>query len=408
MRQKLKINYFITIFLIVSLPLLAQYQDVRSGINNILTAMPAGTMWSILVVDAETNDTVYTYGHRNVMIPASNTKVVTSAAALHLLGGDFILATELRYSGSISTTGVLTGDLYLKGLGNPLFTTKDLETFVAKFKKSGVREITGNIVGDDSYFDDLYSRSQYVGSGEYDYETYPLSALVLDKNIWITGNKFTTPPVAIAEKLKAALEKEGIRIDGKAVSGVMPRGCSLVATSEVRLAELLKIVNKRSDNFYAEYTMKLISAAVNGERGNTKNGIKLCIGFLNESGAYLKGTSLADGSGLSRRNQIPTGVIVKIYEYIYGNQVFRSQFFSTLSISGVDGTLRSRMEQANGDNNLKGKTGTLSGVITLSGYFKTKRGRDMIGAVFFNYSYGYPDYYRGLQDQIFNLLIDKL
>ncbi|GAB1349098.1 D-alanyl-D-alanine carboxypeptidase/D-alanyl-D-alanine-endopeptidase [Ignavibacteriales bacterium] len=370
--------------------------------------MPVGTYWSVLVVDAETNDTVYTYGHRNAMIPASNTKVVTSAAALHLLGGDFVLSTELRYSGRIESNGTLSGNLYLKALGNPLFTTKELEGFVARLKKAGVREISGDVTGDDSYFDDLYSRSQYVGNGEYDYETYPLSALVLDKNIWIAGNRFTTPPVAIAEKLKALLEKEGIKVAGKAKSGVMPVGTVLVAKAETKLAELLKIVNKRSDNFFAEYTMKLISAAVNGERGNTKNGIKLCIGFLIESGAFLQGTTLSDGSGLSRRNMIPTGVIVKIYEFIYVNQVFRSQFFSTLSISGVDGTLRSRMEQANGDNNLKGKTGTLSGVITLSGYFKTRKGRDMIGAVFFNYSYGYPNYYRSLQDQIFNLLIDKL
>lgn len=394
--------------MLISIQVPAQYQEVRTGINTILSAMPVGTYWSVLVVDAETNDTVYTYGHRNAMIPASNTKVVTSAAALHLLGGDFVLSTELRYSGRIESNGTLSGNLYLKALGNPLFTTKELEGFVARLKKAGVREISGDVTGDDSYFDDLYSRSQYVGNGEYDYETYPLSALVLDKNIWIAGNRFTTPPVAIAEKLKALLEKEGIKVAGKAKSGVMPVGTVLVAKAETKLAELLKIVNKRSDNFFAEYTMKLISAAVNGERGNTKNGIKLCIGFLIESGAFLQGTTLSDGSGLSRRNMIPTGVIVKIYEFIYVNQVFRSQFFSTLSISGVDGTLRSRMEQANGDNNLKGKTGTLSGVITLSGYFKTRKGRDMIGAVFFNYSYGYPNYYRGLQDQIFNLLIDKL
>ncbi len=385
-----------------------QYEKVRSGINDILSKLPAGTSWSVLIVDAETSDTVYTYGHRVRLIPASNTKVVTSAAALHLMGGDYELSTELKYSGSIDASGTLNGDLYLKALGNPLMTVKDLEKFVKAVKTLGIKNVNGGITGDDSFFDDLYYRSQYVGNGEYDYETYPLSALVLDHNVNLAGNRFTTAPVFISQKFKTLLTAAGINVSGGIASGVTPSGTKLIASATVKLSDLLKIVNKKSDNFLAEYTVKLISAVVNGERGNTKNGLKLCMAFLQESGAYLKGTQFADGSGLSRKNLIPTGVIVKIYQYIYSNQIFRSQFFSTLSISGVDGTLRSRMKEQEGDNNLKGKTGTLSGVITLSGYFKTRTGRDMIGAVFFNYTSSYPDFYRGLQDQIFNLVINGL
>ncbi|MBK7865946.1 MAG: D-alanyl-D-alanine carboxypeptidase/D-alanyl-D-alanine-endopeptidase [Ignavibacteriales bacterium] len=385
-----------------------QYSEVRGGINEIIAQVPAGTNYSILIIDAETMDTVYTRGHRLPMIPASNTKVVTSAAALHLLGGDYQLATELRYSGRVDNSGTLNGSIYLRARGNPFFTSKDLENFAGKVKQQGIRVIEGDVIGDDTFFDELYDRSQYVGSGEGDYETYPLSALVVDKNTFLSGQKFTSPPVAIARRFKQLLVTAGIVVKGEAVVGETPVNNTLITTVETKLSDLLKTVNKRSDNFLAEYAMKLISAAVNGERGNTKNGIKLCMAFLNDCGAYLKGTTLADGSGLSRRNYIPTGVIVSIYQYIYSNIVFRSQFYSTLSISGVDGTLRGRMQDANGENNLHGKTGTLSGVITLSGYFKTKKGRDLIGAVFFNYSVGYPDFYRGLQDQIFEYLINTL
>ncbi len=385
-----------------------QYQDVRAGINGILGRVPAGTSWSVLIVDAETSDTIYTFRHRALLIPASNTKIVSSAAALHLLGGDYELSTELRYSGSVDAAGTLNGDLYLKALGNPLMTEKDLVKFVNMVKAIGISSVNGNIIGDDSFFDDLYYRSQYVGNGEYDYETYPLSALVLDHNAGLSGNRFTTAPVFIAQKFKSLLATGGVTVTGNTLAGLTPPGTNLVTAATAKLSDLLKIVNKRSDNFLAEYTVKLISAAVNGEKGNTKNGLKLCNTFLHESGTFMAGTHLADGSGLSRRNQIPTGVIVKIYQYIYSNFVFRSQFFSTLSISGVDGTLRSRMKEHEGDNNLKGKTGTLSGVITLSGYFKTRSGRDMIGAVFFNYGSNYPDFYRGLQDEIFTLVINSL
>jgi D-alanyl-D-alanine carboxypeptidase/D-alanyl-D-alanine-endopeptidase (penicillin-binding protein 4) len=385
-----------------------QYKEVRAGINEIVSRVPAGTEYSILIIDAETMDTVYTRGHRTPLIPASNTKVITSAAALHLLGGDYPLSTELRYSGRVDQSGTLTGNIYLRGRGNPLFTSKDLELFAKRVKQQGINIVEGNVVGDDTFFDDLYYRTLYVGSGEGDYETYPLSALVVDKNTFLSGKNFTTPPVAIALRLKQLLIKEGVAVKGEAVIGETPGNSTLIKSNEVKLSDLLKIVNKRSDNFYAEYTMKLISAAVNGERGSTKNGIKLCMAFLNDCGAFIKGTTLADGSGLSRRNYIPTGVVVNIYQYIYSNIVFRNDFYSTLSISGVDGTLRGRMQDANGENNLHGKTGTLRGVITLSGYFKTKKGRDMIGAIFFNFSVGYPDFYRGVQDQIFEYLINAL
>ncbi len=404
----MKKGLIVIVWLVLFFRIEGQYQEVRAGINGILGRVPAGTSWSVLIVDAETSDTVYTYGHRAQMIPASNTKIVSSAAALHLLGGDYELSTELRYGGAVDASGTLHGDLYLKALGNPLLTEKDLVKFVSMVKAIGIVTVNGNIIGDDSFFDDLYYRSQYVGNGEYDYETHPLSALVLDHNAGLAGNRFTTAPVFIAQKLKSLLATSGVTVTGNTSAGVTPHETNLITAATSKLSELLKIVNKRSDNFLAEYTVKLISAAVNGERGNTKNGLKLCNAFLQESGTYMKGTQLADGSGLSRRNLIPTGVIVKIYQYIYSNVVFRNQFFSTLSISGVDGTLRSRMKDHEGDNNLKGKTGTLSGVITLSGYFKTRGGRDMIGAVFFNYSANYPDFYRGLQDEIFNLVIDSL
>lgn len=404
--MKRYLQFFILIFFVTVSH--GQYSEVRGGINEIVAKVPAGSDYSILIIDAETMDTVYTRGHRLPLIPASNTKVVTSAAALHLLGGDFLLATELRYSGRVDNSGTLNGSIYLRAQGNPLFTAKDLENFAMKVKKQGIKVIEGDVVGDDTYFDEQYDRSQYVGIGEGDYGIYPLSALVVDKNTFLSGKKFTSPPVAIAQRFKQLLVNAGIVVKGEAVADETPNGSTLINTVEIKLSDLLKTVNKRSDNFLAEYTMKLISAAVNGERGNTKNGIKLCMAFLNDCGAYLKGTTLADGSGLSRRNYIPTGVIVSIYQYIYSNIVFRSQFYSTLSISGVDGTLRGRMQDTNGENNLHGKTGTLRGVITLSGYFKTKKGRDLIGAVFFNFSTGYPDFYRGVQDQIFEYLINSL
>jgi D-alanyl-D-alanine carboxypeptidase/D-alanyl-D-alanine-endopeptidase (penicillin-binding protein 4) len=90
-------------------------------------------------------------GHR-LLIPASNAKIFTTAAAFHYLKPDYKFETKVFYSGRFSG-GRLSGNLFLKGLGDPSLVSEELWILVRALKRRGLREVEGDLIVDDSYFD---------------------------------------------------------------------------------------------------------------------------------------------------------------------------------------------------------------------------------------------------------------
>jgi PBP4 family serine-type D-alanyl-D-alanine carboxypeptidase len=108
----------------------------------------------VLVQNAETGETLYEHNAEKKFIPASGMKLVTMAAALHYLGPNYRFETEFLVDGPVSN-GVLNGNLYIKGSGDPALTQDDLEGVTSTLAEAGLREITGNLILDDSFFDDV-------------------------------------------------------------------------------------------------------------------------------------------------------------------------------------------------------------------------------------------------------------
>jgi len=81
-------------------------------------------------------------------------------------------------------------------------------------------------------------------------------------------------------------------------------------------------------------------------------------------------------------------------------------YYNSLSIAGIDGTLRGRMIGSRAENNFHGKTGTLRDVIAVSGYVKSFEGEDLIVSIVFQFDYGSPAYYRSLQDKIIESIVE--
>ncbi len=123
------------------------------------------------------------------MIPASVTKVFTTATALSLMGKDYRLSTILFTDDSNIKDGTINGNLFLKGFGNATFSSEDLLHFIFKLKNLGIKEITGNIVGDDSYFDNIYYREDWIPDESANVKLPPISALVLDRNKTVAKRK---------------------------------------------------------------------------------------------------------------------------------------------------------------------------------------------------------------------------
>lgn len=114
---------------------------------------------SLMVKDLNSGKVLYAYRANNAAKPASTLKTITTSTALELLGGDFQFKTKLQYSGKISKKGVLAGNLYIKGDGDPtlgsefLGDTLFLNKWVEEIKKAGIKKIEGNIIADESEYD---------------------------------------------------------------------------------------------------------------------------------------------------------------------------------------------------------------------------------------------------------------
>jgi len=115
---------------------------------------------SLMVKELETNKTLYQFRSNNVTIPASTMKLVTTASAIELLGSTFCFQTKLEIDGTLNSEGVLNGNLYIKGGGDPTLGSEKLgdqnflEKWVEAVKKAGIRKINGQIIADGTLYDE--------------------------------------------------------------------------------------------------------------------------------------------------------------------------------------------------------------------------------------------------------------
>lgn len=116
-------------------------------------------------------------------MPASNMKLVTSAVALETLGADFRYKTELYINGVRQSDGKLVGDLVIKGYGDSTLTTQDLKEFVSAIERLKIKKITGNILVDDSYFDEQRLGWGWCWEDEPYYYSAQVGALGMNRNV---------------------------------------------------------------------------------------------------------------------------------------------------------------------------------------------------------------------------------
>lgn len=133
----------------------------------------------VLVQSARDNRILYARNADRVFLPASNNKLLTAAAALALLGADFVYRTEVCRAGELTRDGTLRGDLILRGSGDPLLMVEDLEDLVRQIVGAGIRHVRGSVRFDETLFDE-----QRLGEGwEWDDEPYAYSAQVSALNV---------------------------------------------------------------------------------------------------------------------------------------------------------------------------------------------------------------------------------
>ena len=157
--------------------------SLRKDINSILSDslfIPAHA--SIKVVSLNNGEVLYERDSKALMNPASNMKLLTSAAALAILDTGYQFRTSI-FVDKTPSNGMITGNVYIKGYGDPALRTSDLDSLASNIRQSGVDHITGDIIADDSYFDDEYWGLGWVWDDEPDPDDAPyINALCANGN----------------------------------------------------------------------------------------------------------------------------------------------------------------------------------------------------------------------------------
>jgi D-alanyl-D-alanine carboxypeptidase/D-alanyl-D-alanine-endopeptidase (penicillin-binding protein 4) len=333
---------------------------------------------SCLVVQQGTV-TLYARRPTLMLLPASNLKLLTATAILDRLGAESRFLTEVR-ADRAAVGGVVDGNLYLFGGGDPLLRTADyvaslrypellytnLDTLAQAVRAAGVTHVTGSVVGDESRYD----TQRYVPSWKAAYaatgEVGPLSALQVND-----GFAAVTPrPVPAAQPAQAAattfaalLEAHGVVVDGPAERGTAPPAAAHMASlPSAPLTQVVGEVLRQSDNNGAELFTKELGRLSGAP--TTAAGVAAIRADLAADHLPVDQVAMVDGSGLDRSDRASCQLLVDALQRSGPDGALGAG----LAVAGQSGTLVKRMVATPAAIRLRGKTGSLDDVSSLSGY----------------------------------------
>lgn len=448
--------------------------------------------WGVKVVDLETSRVLYERDAEKAFMPASNMKLVTTAAALSALGPDFRYETKIYASGDVGPDGTLKGDLVIVGSGDPSISNrfaKDrfddasrrakqtgevepekaivpiLQEWAKAVKDAGIRRVTGSVIADDDVFDDNPRSGSWQLSYYPEYYSAESSGLAANDNCWDVvihpgekigdparlevplGTRYVTfrnniittgstrsrrgddstspsgradwpdPYISISRTLDGnevtlegtieigrppykewgalhngslyaatlfaeELDRQGIEVtqgpvdcddlEDKAQRLVREKFRLLHTHLSPPLSELVRIVNKPSQNFYADMIQRTLGVHVGGSEGSFRSGARAVRDALTSMGVaaeHVAELEMADGSGLSRQDRVTPNLIIGLLTAMdLQPEAVKKAFFDSLPVMGVDGTLRTRLRGTPAEKAVWAKTGTIGGVRALSGY----------------------------------------
>lgn len=434
MRRGLRFGIFIFLFL---------YGGRKAGAQMLPEAFAADpelrcAAVSISVKRVSDGEEVYAFRPETALIPASLLKTLTTAVALHEYGPDFTYATTLSHTGEIRG-GVLYGDILIRAGGDPTIDSKYFpkSSFVAKATEAvagrGIVRVKGNIlvlekelprvpytwIWEDisnyygalafpfNYKDNTYHI--YLKSGKAGSRTDILSVnpripgvtfrnevrasarggdnacivggpfagiLLMEGSIPANRKKFRIggamphPAAVFREEFEAVMRKRGIVVEHKIFKS--PDTTLMLTHRSPSLRDIVFHINKFSVNLYAEALGKLI-----GE----EEGFMPVKTVMDSMGIDVTGLHIADGSGLSRRSAVPARCFTDLMLRMHGDSAFRN----SLPVAGRDYALERFVKgRTLLLNNVRAKTGSLSGVRALSGYMKNRSGEEMAFTVIVN------------------------
>jgi D-alanyl-D-alanine carboxypeptidase/D-alanyl-D-alanine-endopeptidase (penicillin-binding protein 4) len=316
--------------------------------------------------------------------PASNEKLFTAIAALHLLSPGFRYATQVRTTAPI-VNHTIDGDLILVGAGDPTLTFGSLLAMAKRLHALGLRHVSGHLLVDDS----RYSHRTIVSGWKHKFvpeETGTVDAFSLDGNQWRHGKSFVADPTPYNAAIwRKELRHAHITVARRTtIQRTPPNTLRLLTHHSATLGVIIAGMLRDSVNFYAEMILREIGAFRSGHGGPatgvaavraTARDLKLPLGTVH------------DGSGLSYTDRASPATITAWLDRIKTTTYYNT-VYSGLPLSCTTGTLKGRLCGPNVRGRIRAKTGTLNHVSTLSGYLTTNSGHTVTFSILVS---GFPD-----------------
>jgi serine-type D-Ala-D-Ala carboxypeptidase/endopeptidase (penicillin-binding protein 4) len=377
------------------------------------------------------------------MNPASLMKLLTTYAALDLLGPAWAWSTPVWLTGTVNASGALDGNVVIKGTGDPTLVVERLWLLLRRVQQLGVREIRGDIVLDRSAFaapeqnpadfdgEALRPYNVPVDALLFNYKSVvmtftpdparnvarvsldlPLAGLRVEPEVplsnaacgdWRGGLKadFSDPkrwrfggsyPAACVEKMwpvaypdsksyneRAVLglwQQMGGQLGGVVREGAAPGTAPTFEVSSSPLAEVIRDINKFSNNVMAQQLFYTLAAAQQPHSPVTPEMAREVLRTWAQErlGETATGLAVDNGSGLSRHNRVTAQLLTQLLRQAWSGPLM-PELMSSLPIGGVDGTLK-RSKSGAGRTHLK--TGSLRDVVGIAGYVLTPGGQRLV------------------------------
>ncbi len=380
---------------------------------------------AIRVSEARSGRLLFSRASDTLMDPASNQKILATTAALLRLGNQFRYSTEVSGQPP-DDQGLLAGDLILRGSGDPSLSAHDLEALAATLVGRGVRRIAGDVVADRRYLgvDTLaphaasplhVTRSALVvrvrpgdkvKARPHVFYEPALEGVVINNRavttargrtrisvtisnqggrivIQVTGRMALrhagvvfrrrpgSPMLYAAALLHQALRKRGVEIAGAAISKeppTSPEARLLAQHFSAPLPELLRPINKHSNNDYADRLLTTLGAQMYGGAPSMEKGVRALRHAMTELGVPETSYRATNGSGLGHNNRLSPDGLSGLLRTLYFDPRLGPEVMQSLSVGGVDGTTKHRFRSTRAAHLVRAKTGTLNGKSCLSGF----------------------------------------
>ncbi|MCW5588770.1 MAG: D-alanyl-D-alanine carboxypeptidase/D-alanyl-D-alanine-endopeptidase [Legionellales bacterium] len=215
------------------------------------------------------------------------------------------------------------------------------------------------------------------------------------------------PALFATQLVRDDLIKLHINLTGKIINQSVNRPLYLFKEHDsAPLMDLITTMLKKSDNLYADSLLKTLGANYFHTSGTWENGVLAVKKILSKNiGLDFKHIAMYDGAGGSRYDLISPADLIRVLEFAYHNLNQHNEFIDALPISGMDGTLRGRMQSPEIRSRVKAKTGTMKGVSNLSGYVFTHNNHVLVFSIMINNFVGKTAPMRALEDRLCRLMV---